>query len=417
MSKILAAYLKKQQFQLPVIATKPKPDLGLVVVIPVYNEPNIEPTLTAIASCAPPECSVEVLLVFNASATADEGIKAQNRRGVEVLEQFKSTYNGPFTFYALVNEDLPPKHAGVGLARKIGMDEAIHRFVLAENEEGVICCFDADATCTANYLQEVFNHFQRHPKQVACSIHFEHPLAGEEFSPTIYEYIIDYELHLRVYKNAMKYAGLPYALHTVGSSMAVKAIDYCKQGGMNKRKAGEDFYFLQKFIQLGSVGELTTAKVIPSPRISDRVPFGTGRAIGERMESKLATYDSYSMDSFYLIKKVVDHLPNIYSDDQQVLQLPKEFLAYYGADKMLSIVQSARKETTNYTNFVKRFYRFFDAFQVLKFVHYLRDHHYPDQPVGEVALELLQVKGYAANKWSTNKELLEVYRKIDLYQF
>ncbi len=416
MSKTLLAYLKKQQFQLPVLTTKPKLDLGLVVVIPVHNEPNIEPTLTAIASCTPPECAVEVLLVFNSSATADEAIKAQNRRGVEVLELFKSTYNGPFTFYALVNEELPPKHAGVGLARKIGMDEAINRFILAENEEGIICCFDADATCTRNYMQEVFNHFQRYPKQVACSIHFEHPLAGGEFSPTIYEYIIDYELHLRVYKNAMKYAGLPYAFHTVGSSMAVKAIDYGKQGGMNKRKAGEDFYFLQKFIQLGKVGEITSAKVIPSPRISDRVPFGTGRAIGERMESKSATYDSYAMDSFHLIKKVVDALPSIYSDDQQVTLLPSIFLAYYGTDKLLEVVQSARKETTNYTNFVKRFYRFFDAFQVLKFVHYLRDHHYPNQPIGEVALELIQVNGYA-DKWTTNKELLEVFRKIDLYQF
>jgi hypothetical protein len=411
-----ATYLTKQQFQLPTITTKPKPNLGLVVVIPVHNEPNIELTLTALASCTPPKCDVEVLLVFNASVDDTEMIKDQNNAGVDFLEHFKANYKGPLVFHTLINNGLPPKHAGVGLARKIGMDEAINRFLLAENEEGIICCFDADATCTDNYLEEVYNHFQNYPSQVACSIHFEHPIAGKDFSPDVYEYIIDYELHLRVYKNALKYAGLPYAYHTVGSSMAVKAIEYCKQGGMNKRKAGEDFYFLQKFIQLGSVGELTTTRVIPSPRVSDRVPFGTGRAIGERMESKSATYNSYAMDSFHLIKNVVDALPKIYLEDQQIAGLPSEFLAFYSEDKLLAVVQSVRNDTTNYTNFVKRFYRFFDAFQVLKFVHYLRDFHYPNQPVGQVAKELLHANGLIIES-TRNEALLNVFRKIDINQF
>ncbi|MEZ4848575.1 MAG: hypothetical protein R3B93_08135 [Bacteroidia bacterium] len=78
-----------------------------------------------------------------------------------------------------------------------------------------------------------------------------------------------------------------HAFHCVGSSMAVRSIAYQKRGGMNRRKAGEDFYFLQKFIAEGTLAELSTTKVIPSPRASEKVPFGTGRAI-KKLAGKMA---------------------------------------------------------------------------------------------------------------------------------
>src|SRR5213594_3575687 len=93
--------------------------------------------------------------------------------------------------------------------------------------------------------------------------------------PKVAEAIAAYELHLRYYVRALRYAGFPYAHHTIGSCMAVRADVYKKQGGMNKRQAGEDFYFLQKIIPLGHFTDLTETKVIPSSRPSDRVPFGT----------------------------------------------------------------------------------------------------------------------------------------------
>ncbi len=37
---------------------------------------------------------------------------------------------------------------------------------------------------------------------------------------------------------------LPY----VGSALAVKALQYVKAGGMNRKQAGEDFYFVQKLV-------------------------------------------------------------------------------------------------------------------------------------------------------------------------
>jgi len=137
------------------------------------------------------------------------------------------------------------------------------------------------------FFAEIEKHFEQHSNTPGCSIYFEHPIAGNEFEANIYEGIINYELHLRYYYQALKYCGLQYAFHTVGSSMVVRSSAYQKQGGMNKRKAGEDFYFIHKIIALGNFSELNSTVVYPSPRISDRVPFGTGKAIGDWIEQEL----------------------------------------------------------------------------------------------------------------------------------
>lgn len=413
MKKVFKNYLDKQQFQLPEITTKPKSDLGLVVVMPVHNEPNLLFSLNALAICTPPNCSVEVILMINASELSDQKVLKQNEQSLLTFQKFKESYTGGIDFYVLVNNELPKKHAGVGLARKIGMDEAVNRFLLVENNNGVIACFDADCSCEQSYLVKLHNLFIVNPKISACSIHFEHPLMGQEFDSSIYKYIADYELHLRVYKNAMKWSKLPFGIHTVGSSMAVKAADYCKQGGMNRRKAGEDFYFLQKFIQLGNVGELTTTTIFPSPRVSDRVPFGTGRAIGERVDSNTEELDTYSLESFKLIRAVVNLLPRIFEQTEAVHLFPSSFINYYTLDRLIFIIESAKNESTNYENFIKRFYRFFDAFQVLKFVHYLRDTTYKNEPVRKVAKELLIEMGYSSLDLQSSVDLLIMFRKID----
>ena len=65
------------------------------------------------------------------------------------------------------------------------------------------------------------------------------------------EAIMKYELYLRYYRLALEYTGHPHAYHCIGSAFAVRTLDYVAQGGMNKRQAGEDFYFLQKLIATG----------------------------------------------------------------------------------------------------------------------------------------------------------------------
>src|SRR4030095_9895180 len=122
-----------------------------------------------------------------------------------------------------------------------GMDEALRRFDEVGWAEGIIAGYDADCRCETNYLTALERHFQKNSQSPGCSIYFEHPLSGP-LSPAVYEGAAAYELHLRYFVQALRYAGFPHAHHTLGSCMAVRACTYCKQGGMNKRKAGEDFY-------------------------------------------------------------------------------------------------------------------------------------------------------------------------------
>ena len=61
-----------------------------------------------------------------------------------------------------------------------------------------------------------------------CTIYFEHPIEGDEYPPEVYDAIIQYELYLRYYLQALRYTGYPYATHTVGSCFAVKASVYAK---------------------------------------------------------------------------------------------------------------------------------------------------------------------------------------------
>ncbi len=121
---------------------------------------------------------------------------------------------------------------------------------------------------------------------------------GDDFPEDIYRYITLYELHLRYYIQGLRYSGFPYAFHTVGSAIAVKAFQYVKAGGMNRRQAGEDFYFVQKLVPLGGYFALNSTTVYPSPRESFRVPFGTGAAISRLMNNPGEEFLTYNFEAF-----------------------------------------------------------------------------------------------------------------------
>ena len=57
--------------------------------------------------------------------------------------------------------------------------------------------------------------------------------------------------------------------------------------------AGEDFYLLQQLSKTGcKIEMIEEAFVFPSDRVSDRVPFGTGKAVRDIVESgRWLTYD------------------------------------------------------------------------------------------------------------------------------
>lgn len=392
----------------PYLLTSIKKNLEIIVVIPCYNETELNTALSSLINCEKPTGSVEVITVVNSAVSDLKAVKETNTKMLEKARKWGKEHDKDWIkFYFIDANNLSDKDAGVGLARKIGMDEAVVRFEQIK-KDSIIACFDADSTCQNNYLVELEKHFENNPKSPACSIYFEHPLQGNEFSDENYKAIEAYELHLRVYKNALQYCGFPFAFHTIGSSMAVKSKAYQKQGGMNKRKAGEDFYFLQKMMTLGNYTELNSTTVYPSPRISDRVPFGTGRAMQNYLSSEQKSYTTYAIQSFLDLKKLVENLETLYLKE---IDLPESVLAYLKTISFNENLKKIRQNSTSVTHFKQLFFNWFNAFKVLKFVHFARDNYYPDVSIFETANELLIIlQGRPKRKI---KELLEEFRSVD----
>ena len=383
------SYLQKHAFLDQLITTPPQSDLGIIVVIPAYNEPDLISSLHALHRCGKPNCSVEVIVVINDGENSPESVKQQNALTYQAAQMWCHQKSGiQIKYHPIYIQNLPKKHAGVGLARKIGMDEAVRRFEML-NRNGVITSFDADSTCAPNYFQEIHAHFDKHEKCDACSIHYEHPVNGGG-ERNRYVAIVLYELHLRYYINALKFAGFQQAVQTVGSAIAVKSKAYQQQGGMSKRKAGEDFYFIHKFTPLGTFKELKSTTVFPSPRVSDRVPFGTGKAVGEILNNA-QIYDTYNPESFKILKTFIQLVPAFYNSKFSALsnQIPQQLMPFLEEQDFENTLLEIKTNSTDAASFEKRFYRWFNAFRVMKLLHFLRDHHYQNIGVGEAARWLI----------------------------
>lgn len=410
-------YLNKYGFCEPQITEQPKQNTSIIVVIPCFNETDLISSLNALYECDTTNGNVEVITVINAGIKYNDDVKTQNLNTLKEAQNWADSHQtDTLQFHFILNNELPKKHAGVGLARKIGMDEAVHRFDTI-GIDGTILCFDADSNCTKNYLTEVENHFKTHPKTPGCSIHYEHPIEGTEFDDLIYKGIINYELFLRYYNQALLYCNFPFAFQTVGSSMAVRSSVYQKQGGMNKRKAGEDFYFIHKIIALGGFTNISTTKVIPSPRISDRVPFGTGKAIGDWIETKADVYSTYDFRIWSILKSFVAIIPELQTSnltDLEFYSIPEHsyFIQFLEDNDFESGLIEIRKNSTDSTSFLKRFFVWFNAFRVLKVVHYLRDTQYENQPILGEAKQLAETLNFYDAEVNES-QLLKKYRRIE----
>ncbi len=406
----MKSYLEKHRFVAPLFEHSAfNPDL--IVCIPVLNEPHLTQTLASLKESAEQfEGCVLILVLFNHSEGSDALVKKANQAGLDLFAQAKKALES--NRFKLQGHliSLPNKHAGVGLARKILMDDGTHLFTLSENQNGILVALDGDSLVAANYFQAIADFFALHPKLEAASIHFEHPMPTDILERNA---IIQYELHLRYFIEAQRMARLPTAFQTIGSSMAVRHLAYQKQGGMNKRKAGEDFYFLQKFARKGTLGDLTDTTVYPSTRISDRVPFGTGRAMGILLNSPILM--THRVIIFDEVKLLLDDVSLLYDLSEQAVirfaqALPTAIQAFLAENDFVDRIREIQKHTADSSAFVKRFFAWFDGFLMMKYVHFARDHYYPDAPVLDIAYSFAVREFNFKGNPSDSTALLEKYR-------
>lgn len=404
-------YLNRFASEDAIIEENVHPNTGIIVVIPCFAEPDLNKTLNSLFQNETTHCFVEVIVVVNGSENTTEDDQLLNELNIRTIQDLRNKSPQKIQLNFVDQRSLPPKKAGVGLARKIGMDEAIRRFASIK-KEGVIVCLDADCTVSVNYLNAIEQHFFVHfPKTNGASLYYEHPF--ETINDTVLKNgIVDYELHLRYFILCQEFCGCPYAFHTVGSSMAVRASAYQKQGGMNTRKAGEDFYFLQKIIQLGDFTKLQDLCVYPSPRISKRVPFGTGRAQGDYVQSN--EFQTYNFDIFIELKKFIQLFTEFHHHSKPNLSnVHEQIIDFLHHQNFMEALSEIKRNTQSQKSFGKRLWAWFNAFRLMKLVHHLRDHGFPNQLVSKSSRRLLSHFTDEDTTSFGSEELLLRYREIE----
>ncbi len=349
--------------------TDPCSNTGIIVVIPCYNDSFIFETLNSLNEAKPASVKTEVIVIVNSGENTPEEIVNINRDIFEKLQVCQETevYNN-FKLLIHLIENTPKKFAGVGNARKTGMDEAVHRFNSIEKPDGIIISLDADCLVSKNYFESIENYYSQNKKSGACTLQFKHDFDTDKFDNNVIDACKLYEIYLRYFRLSLKFCEFPYPLHTIGSCFSVKAESYIKAGGMSQRQGGEDFYFLHKLAPMTTVGTISETLVFPSPRISDRVPFGTGPAVNKIINEN--QFLVYNFELFQILKKFYSNFESIYDSKSNFLSaIPMEIIHFTDKNTLETTINECRQNTNNLSAFIKRLFSKFDAFFAIRFLN------------------------------------------------
>ena len=231
---------------------------------------------------------------------------------------------------------------GAGLARKIALDFAY--LSSGGTSDALLCCMDSDTFVDEDYFCAIDDGFfspklKRRPR--AGVTDFFHRLDGNEQENSI---IIEYEAYLKRHSEKLKKAKSPWFYVALGPTLVCTAETYAACGGMNRHVAGEDFYYLQALLKSTDEKtfiEIPTA-VHPSPRVSWRVPFGTGAAISGTINGTYKIKD-FSDGSFEVLSNFIALAEEM--SEKAVNQgepLLEEFLAR--AEKISALLAAFLKE-------------------------------------------------------------------------
>lgn len=275
-----------------------------------------------------------------------------------------------------------PEGQGVGLARKIGNDLALALHASGRLASPWLHNTDADTLLTNDYFDQTA---AIEPAGNAAALYFFEHRFGEEEELGLAGRL--YEISLRYYTLGLAWAGSPYAYEAMGSCIAVRPGAYARVHGFPRKNAAEDFYVLNKLAKTGTIVRLAGAPLTLEGRISDRVPFGTGKALTGLVSKRraLAGFRLYHPAVFGHLAAWIAVLAATARSggrvDQAVEQLPREN-PFFRADLLVGTLEKmgafpamrdAIERSGDAASMLRAFHTWFDAFRTLKLVHALRD--------------------------------------------
>lgn len=381
-----------------------------VIVIPAISEfENIKRLIQSLAqnnSSSLEKCLA--IFIVNNSVTSESEIRKNNQSTVEFLRQImhsksddqlsKETLESGLRIGLIdassEGKEFSEKLSGVGLARKVGMDLSLTCFDYSIPGKKLIISLDADCIVEKNYLQEIISFFET--KNIsAANVEFEHNLSEDGINQSG---IIPYEIFLRHYVAGLLFAKSPFAFHTVGSTVVCDHEAYINAGGMNTKKAAEDFYFLEKLAKHYNLDRIITTKVKPSSRESWRVPFGTGRTMMELSDNKkeIRVYDP---DIYLILKNWLelfysDLLMNIELLLAETKKIHPELFNFLIARKFKQDWSKILENSKSEKQLNSQRKNWFDAFETLKMTHHLRDNAFAMMDIEAGVKKLFQIANY-----------------------
>ncbi|MDX1734933.1 MAG: hypothetical protein R3228_11225 [Halioglobus sp.] len=389
-----------------------------VLVIPAYRESPA--LLRRLAQVPATTGGVLVILVLNHPDSDPDGLCNEPlRAALTELEWHTSRpgmarLRGDADLFVLdLDRDIGPLPAdqGVGLARKYGCDLALAWMLQGVITSPWIGCSDADAQLPRDYFERLDGVADNAPAAVFPFLH----VAGDDAQCNRATAL--YELRLHHYVLGLEYAHSPYACHTLGSCLAVRASAYAHVRGFPRRAAAEDFYLLNKLAKLGPLARLHGRCIELACRPSHRVPFGTGPAIRSPL------YDTPGADTacfyhpagFAALRALLRCVPRLHAADAADLQ---HLLCEQGLDRRLaehsrqaldtlgwsSALQHGRRQAKSAGEYTRYFNEWLDAFRTLRFLHELRER-------GLAPLSLRQLQGVEPQLWPRPGADVEALRR------
>jgi hypothetical protein len=276
-----------------------------------------------------------------------------------------------------------PEGQGVGLARKIGNDLVLRLHAAGRLISPWLHNTDADTVLTNDY----FDQTEAIPPEgnAAALYFFEHRFSDDETLGLAGRL---YEISLRYYTLGLAWAKSPYAYQAMGSAIAVRPEAYAEVRGFPKKNAAEDFYVLNKLAKVGSIVRLAGSPLTLEGRISDRVPFGTGKALSLLLEKKgaLSRFHLYHPLVFAHLAAWLRVLTSIARSGGQIelglQELPRDNPYFRttlltecleGMDAFPALREAVERSSGDPATMLRHFHTWFDAFRTLKLIHALRD--------------------------------------------
>ncbi len=376
-----------------------------VVVIPILAERgSIEATLADLAendSDVLAETLIIAVVNNRVGPEVDESVRHDNKETLAFLRELaEDRVEGPLALLRMgcidacsEGKELGPKE-GVGTARKLGLDWGVEVFRQGGVLDGVLICLDADTRVESSYLGAIREHFGG-GRGWGAVIDFAHRFDGPEEQQ---DAIVAYEIFLRYHVLGLDYSGSPYAFHAIGSTLACTAEAYVAAGGMNRRQAGEDFYFLEALAKTGHVDRIRATTVRPSSRPSWRVPFGTGKRVERFLRGGHDEHCVYHPETYEILRAWLGLVEARPEEDAAFLtgrarEIDVELGGFLGAQDFEAIWPKLQANARGSKALVRQFHRWFDAFMTLKLVHHLRDNGLPEQDSCEALAELMKRRG------------------------